>query len=89
MLHYNPRHVSSNTMLIFRRSNRIVTASVIVSYSVHRLRADCSPLSTGALNSCLRRETITDAVTIRFDLLKTSMVFFEIFEDYNVTYILL
>ena len=89
MLHYNPRHVSSNTMLIFRRSNRIVTASVIVSYSVHRLRADCSPLSAGALNSCLRRETITDAVTIRFDLLKTSMVFFEIFEDYNVTYILL
>ena len=27
MLHYNPRHVSSSTMLIFRRSNCIITAS--------------------------------------------------------------
>jgi len=27
MLHYNPQHVSSSTMLIFRRSNFIITAS--------------------------------------------------------------
>ena len=27
MLHYNPRHVSSSTMLVFRRSNYIITAS--------------------------------------------------------------
>ena len=31
MLHYNPRHVSSSTMLIFRRSNCIITASGIVT----------------------------------------------------------
>jgi len=48
-----------------------------LSYSVHRLRADCSPLSTYALNSCLRRVTITDVVTIQFDLLKMSMVLLE------------
>ena len=31
MLHYNPRHVSSSTMLIFRRSYCIITASGIVT----------------------------------------------------------
>jgi len=31
MLHYNPRNVSSSTMLIFRRSNCIVTGSGIVT----------------------------------------------------------
>jgi hypothetical protein len=31
MLHYNPRHVSSNTLLILRRSDCIVTASGIVT----------------------------------------------------------
>jgi hypothetical protein len=36
-----------------------------------------SPLSTGALNSCLRRVMIPDAVTIQFDLLKMSMVLHE------------
>ena len=72
-------------MLIFRRSNCIVTAYCIVTlHSVNRLRADCSPLSTGALNSCLWRVTITDAVTIQFDLLKMSMVLLETVEDYNV-----
>ena len=61
-------------MLIFSRTNCIATASGIVTlHSVHRLRADC-PLSTGALNSCLWRVTIPDAVTIQFDLLKMSMV---------------
>jgi hypothetical protein len=65
-------------MLIFRRSNCIVTASGIVTlHSVHRMRADCSPLSTGALNSYLRRVTIPAAVTVPFDLLKMSMVLLE------------
>ena len=50
-----------------------------LSHSVHRLRADCSPLSTGALNSCLRRVPIPDAVIIQFDLLKMSMVLLETF----------
>jgi len=40
----------------------------------HRLKA----FSTGALNGCLRRVTIPDAVTIRFELLKMSMVLLEI-----------
>ena len=31
MLHYNPRHISSSTMLIFRGSNCIITASDIVT----------------------------------------------------------
>jgi len=31
MLRYNPRHISSSTMLIFRRSNCIFTASGIVT----------------------------------------------------------
>jgi len=31
MLRYNPRHVLSSNMLIFRRSNCIITASVIVT----------------------------------------------------------
>ena len=31
MLQYNPRHVSSSTTLIFRRTNCIITASGIVS----------------------------------------------------------
>jgi len=29
-VHYNPRRVSSSTMLIFRRTNCVITASVIV-----------------------------------------------------------
>jgi len=32
MLHYNPQHVSSSTLLIFRRTNCIITASGIVIF---------------------------------------------------------
>jgi hypothetical protein len=31
MLHYNPQHVSNSTLLIFRRTNCIITASGIVT----------------------------------------------------------
>ena len=31
MLHYDPQHVSSSTLLIFRRTNCIITASGIVT----------------------------------------------------------
>ena len=31
MLHYDPQQVSSNTLLIFRRTNCIITASGIVT----------------------------------------------------------
>jgi len=33
MLHYDPQHVSSSTLLIFRRTNCIITASGIVTLS--------------------------------------------------------
>jgi len=45
--------------------------------TVCRLRADCSPLSTGILYGCLQRVTIPDAVIIQFDLLKMSTVLLE------------
>jgi hypothetical protein len=83
MLHYNPRHVSSSIMLIFRRSNCIVTAPGIVTlykrlYSMpDESRLLCSPLSTGVLYSRLQRVAIPDAVKIQFDLLKMSMVLLE------------
>ena len=34
MLLYNPQHVSSSTMLIFRRTNFIITASGIVTLEI-------------------------------------------------------
>ena len=74
MLHCNPQHVSSSTMLIFRRTNCIITASDIITlcnqpYSM--------PLSTGVLYGCLQRVTIPEAVVIQFVLLKMSMVLLE------------
>ena len=72
MLHYNPRHVSSSTMLIFLRSKFIITASSIVN-----LYKRLSPLSTGVLYGRLQRVTIPDAVIIQFDLLKMSIVLLE------------
>ena len=32
MLHYNPQHVSNSTLLIFRRTNCINTASGIITF---------------------------------------------------------
>jgi hypothetical protein len=55
----------------------LVSSLSVRSHSVHQLKADCSPLSTIALNGCLRRVTIPDDVTIQFDLLKMSMVLLE------------
>jgi len=34
MLYYNPRQVSSSTMLIFRRTNCIITASGIITLEI-------------------------------------------------------
>jgi len=34
MLHYNPQHVSSSTLPIFRRTNYIITASGIVTLEI-------------------------------------------------------
>ena len=79
MLHYNPRHVSSSTTLIFRRSDCIITASGIVTLgrTVCQLKADCSPISTSIPYGRLQRVTIPDAVIIQFDLLKMSVVLLE------------
>ena len=64
MLHYNPRHVLSINMPIFRRTNFIITASGIVTVNgctVCRMRADCR----------------ADVVIIQFVLLKMGMLMLE------------
>ena len=74
MLHYNPRHVSSINMPIFRRTNCIITASGIVTLC-KRLYSmpDDSRLS---LYSRLQRVTIPYAVILQFVLLKMGMLMF-------------
>ena len=54
MLHYNPRHISSSTMLIFRRSNCIITSSGIVTLCK---RPYNMPVESG-LQSALNRHTV-------------------------------
>ena len=55
MLHYNPRHVSSSTMLIFRRSDYcIITAPGIVTLCK---RPYSTPVESG-LQSALNRCTV-------------------------------
>ena len=51
MLHYNPRHVSSISMSIFRRTNCIITASGIVTLSkrLYSMPDDSRLLSAGIL----------------------------------------
>jgi hypothetical protein len=83
MLHYNPTHASSNTMLIFRRSNCFVTASSIVTLRKQSFSTPdesgllCSLLSSGILYSRLQRVTIPDTVIIQFVLLKMDMLMLE------------
>ena len=76
MLHYNPRHVSSSTRLIFRRTNCIITASGIVTLCK---RPYSMPVESG-LQFALNRHTvrpIPEAVIIQFVLLKMSKVLLE------------
>ena len=77
MLHYNPRHVSSSTMLIFRRANCIITASSIVTLCK---RPYSMPVESGQQSAVNRHTTrpIPDAVIIQFVLLKMSIVLLEI-----------
>jgi len=49
MLHYNPRHVSSINMPIFRRENGIITASGIVTLCK---RLYSMPDESGLLETC-------------------------------------
>ena len=55
----------------------LVSSLSVNGRTVRRLRANCSPLSTGVLYGCLERVTIPDAAIIQFDILKTSMVLLE------------
>jgi len=54
MLHYNPQHVSSSTLLILRRTNCIITASGIVTLCK---RPYSMPVDSG-LHSALNRPTV-------------------------------
>jgi len=54
MLHYYPQHVSSSTLLIFRRTNCIITASGIVTLCK---RPHSMPVESG-LQSALNRHTV-------------------------------
>jgi len=54
MLHYNPQHVSDSTLLIFRRTNCIITASGIVTVC---RRPYSMPVESG-LQSALNRHTV-------------------------------
>jgi len=54
MLHYNPQHVLSSTLLIFRRTNCIVTASGIVTVCK---RPYSMPVES-RLQSALNRHTV-------------------------------
>jgi len=75
MLHYNPQHVSISTMLIFRRTNCIVTASGIVTLC----KQPYSMPVEGRLQPALNRHTVTipEAAVIKFVLLKMSIVLLE------------
>jgi len=67
----------------------LVSSLSVKGRRVCRLRADCSPLSTGILYGCLQRGTIPDAVVIQFVLLNMSIALSKHVVDYKVTYILL
>ena len=81
MLHYNPPHVSSSTMLISGGQivllQHLVSSLSVKGRRVRRLRADYSPFSTGILYGPLQRVTIPEAVIIQFVLLKISNVLLE------------
>jgi len=72
--YYNSLHVSSNSVLIIRRSNCINTASGIVHVFSVSDRPVCRFLHTGR---SLRDSTIPDAVLIQFDLLMMCTVLLE------------
>jgi hypothetical protein len=62
MLHYNPQHVSSSTLLIFGRTNCIITASGIVTLC----KQPYSMQVESILYGCLQTVTIPEAVVIQF-----------------------
>jgi len=81
MLHYDPQHASSSTLLILRRTNCITTASGIVTLckQPYNMQVDSglSPLSNCILYGCLQRVTIPEALVIKFVLLGMSSLLIE------------
>jgi len=67
MSYYNPQHASSNTLLIFRRTNCIITASGIITLCKQPYS---TPVESGL-------QSIPEAVIIQFVLLKMSKVLLE------------
>ena len=52
MLHYNPQHVSNSPLLIFRRTNCIITASGIVTLCKQPYSMPVESGLQSALNLC-------------------------------------
>ena len=78
MLHYNPQHVSSSTLLIFRRSDCIITASGIVTLCKQPYSMPVESELQSALNRhTVQIVTIPEAVIIQFVPLKMSKVLLE------------
>ena len=78
MFNYNPQHVSSSTLLIFRKTNCIITASGIVTVCKQPYSMPVESGLQSALNRhTVWRVTITEAVIIQFVLLKMSKVLLE------------
>ena len=73
MLHYDPQHVSSSTLLILRSTNCITTASGIVTLCKQPYSMQVGSI----LYDCLQRVTIPEAVVIQFVLLRMSSVLLE------------
>ena len=82
MLRYNPWHVSSITMLIFRRSI-VLLQHLVSSLSVNGCTVTCSQQAY----SRLRRVSIHDAVIIQLTSWRLAWWCSKHVEDYNVTYI--
>jgi len=57
MLHYNPQHVSSSTLLIFRRTNHIITACGNVTLC----KQPCSMPVDSGLHSAVNRHTVEES----------------------------
>jgi len=65
-------------MLIFRKSNFIVTASGIVTLRKQLFSTPVDSEMQSSFNRCTEwRVAITDDVTIQFDFLKMSMILLE------------
>jgi hypothetical protein len=79
MLYYNPRHVSSINMHIFRRTNCIITASgnVALCKPLCSMPDESRLLSSGILYYTVQRVTIPVAVIIQFVLLKMLLLMLE------------